>query len=930
MPKPKMDYFLNRLKLKHLKYCYYILILGVLLGCKDEGIIITDNDFENLKLGKYIESDFPYISGYLDLRGLDNRFPSQNNVVARGLMLNLGDSAYACFDMDLLRWSVAWTGEPISGLLPQISYQDYFNKENYVPEISGNPKMVSGVYPGWSVGSPTFKEVRKENQHREGFYWGPIPEKYGRWNGVYVHGNKALLSYSIGDAEIIEMPGSEDRSVFTRTFRIGPSSWPLFLNVGEMTNVGEVEVNGAQAMLYQGDKKDTLTVVGVRPDGDEQYEVKLLENRYMVVEVPPSQVTREFTVLFWKGPTKDQAAFENVYRKNTEFRIPAFEHGGPPHWRETVPTKGHVSPDTTAFVTDQLTLPLPNPWKRNVRVVDVAFFKEDRAAVLTFSGDVWIVEGITKGLEKLVWKRFASGLFEPMSIVVKDSELYVFGKEGIVRLHDLNKDNEADFYENFSNLMHQSAESYEWASDMVLTPEGDFYISKGGAVAARPGITEKLLPGFRAGSNHGGVVLKVSEDGRAIERYATGMRAPFLGYNSATGQVSVTDQQGQFVPSTPIYFINKDDYLGVPATFYEKDTSDIKLPITWIPHRIDRSAGGQTWMTSGTMGPLNNELIHFSFGRPGLFRVMVDSTSQGLQGGVSSIPANYPAPTYKGEVNPSDGYLYMAGFNLFGSNSKGISALQRLRYTGKPSYMVNHLKVGKQGLILEFDSPLDRNSILAAGAFKVKRWNYKRTTMYGSGHFNLQGEPGEEVLPVLETSISSDKKRVFLLIPDLKQVDQMEINYKVRSADGKVLNDGVWFTVNYLDELDPASLGFKDINLSKLNISREKLDSLIELEAPITVESGKEIFKKMGCIGCHSPIGRTKGMYGPPIKRIYGSMRELSDGTIVKIDEQYLRESMLEPEKKIVKGYSAEMPSYTGALTETDIEALIVYIKRQN
>lgn len=930
MPKPIMDYFLNQLKLNHLKYCYYILILGGLLGCKDEGVIITDNDFENLKLSKYIESDFPFISGYLDLRSVNKQFPRDNNVVARGLMLNLGDSAYACFDMDLLRWSVAWTGEPISGLLPQISYQDFFNKENYVPEISGNPKMVNGVYPGWSVGRPAFNEVRKENQYREGYYWGPIPEKNGRWNGVYVHGNKALLSYRIADAEIIEMPGIEDRSVFTRTFRIGPSSRPLFLNVGEISNVGEVEVNGAKAMLYQGDKKDTLTVVGVQPEGGEQYEVKLVENRYVVVEVPASPLTRELTVLFWKGPTKDLDTFENVFQKITKLRIPTFKHGGPPHWSETVETKGRVSPDTSAFVTDLLTLPLPNPWKRNVRVVDITFFKEDRAAVLTFSGDVWIVEGITKGLEKLVWKRFASGLFEPMSLVVKDSELYVFGKEGIVRLHDLNQDNEADFYENFSNLMQQGPDAYEWASDMVLTAEGDFYISKGGAVAARPGITEKLLPGFRAGSNHAGVVLKVAKDGRTLERYASGLRAPFLGYNTSTGQVSVTDQQGNFVPSTPIYFINKDDYLGVPATFYEKDTSDIKLPITWIPHRVDRSAGGQVWMNSGTMGPLNNELIHFSFGRPGLFRVLVDSTSQGLQGGVSNIPANYPAPTYKGEVNPSDGNLYIVGFNLFGSNSKGISAMQRLRYTGKPSFMVNHIKIGKQGVILEFDSPLDRKSISEVGAFKVKRWNYKRTAMYGSGHFNLKGEPGEEVLPVLETSLSKDKKKIFLLIPDLELVDQMEIYYKIRAAEGKALNDGVWFTVNCLDELDPSSLGFADINLSKLNISREELDSMIQNEPPVTVESGKEIFKKMGCIGCHSPEGRTKGMYGPPIKRIYGSMRELSDGTIVKIDEHYLRESMLEPEKKVVKGYSAEMPSFKGILTETDIEALIVYIKRQN
>lgn len=908
--------------------CLSFLILLVLSGCRNDESIILENDFETVEFGKYIEPDFPFISGYLDLRSLGEQFPSADNVVARGLMLNLGDSAFACFDTDLLRWSVSWTGKPLSGLLPQISYQDFFNKENGVPEISGDPKFVTGVYPGWSIGTPSFKEVREENQYRGGYYWGPIPEEYGRWNGVYVYGNKALLSYRIGETSILEMPGYQRESVFSRTFRVGSSDKPLFLNVGEIANATAIESSGSKIIISQGLAQDTISIIGVSGEGD--YKVKVTENRHMVVEVPSAETTREFTVLFWRGASGNRVVFDEVYQQDIDYSIPDFEDGGPQHWRGTILTKGKISPDTSAFVTDRLTLPIPNPWKRNVRVVDVAFFGDDRAAVLTFSGDVWIVDGISSGLERLSWKRFASGLFEPMSIVIRGSEMFVFGKEGIVRLHDLDKDNEADYYENFSNLMHQSAESYEWASDMVLTAEGDFFISKGGAVAARPGITRKLLPGFRAGSNHGGTVLKVSKDGRTIERYATGLRAPFLGLNPVTGQVSVTDQQGNFVPSTPIYFLEKDDFFGVPATYYEKDTTDIKIPLTWIPHRIDRSAGGQTWITSQRMGPLNNKLIHFSFGRPGLFMVLVDTTSQGLQGGVSFIPSDYPVPTFKGEVNPADGNLYIAGFNLFGSNSKGISTLQRLRYTGKPSYMVNHIKAGTQGVVLKFDSPLEEESILTEGAFKVKRWNYKRTKMYGSGHFNLEGEPGEEVLPVLEARLSKDRKSVFLLLPDLRKVDQMEILYKIKAEEGKMLNDGIWFSVNYLDALDIKGLGFEGIDLSKLNISKVAMASMIESEAPITVESGRDIFKKMGCLGCHSADGNTKGMYGPSIKRIFGAKRELTDGSIVIIDEAYLRESILAPEKKVVKGYSAEMPSFTGILSETDLQSLIVYIKRQN
>ena len=65
-----------------------------------------------------------------------------------------------------------------------------------------------------------------------------------------------------------------------------------------------------------------------------------------------------------------------------------------------------------------------------------------------------------------------------MSIEVVDEKIYVFGREGIVRLHDLNNDGVADYYENFSNIMSQSPEGREWAGDVVPVPDGGgFYLS---------------------------------------------------------------------------------------------------------------------------------------------------------------------------------------------------------------------------------------------------------------------------------------------------------------------------------------------------------------------------------------------------------------------------------------------------------------------
>ena len=576
-------------------------------------------------------------------------------------------------------------------------------------------------------------------------------------------------------------------------------------------------------------------------------------------------------------------------------------------------------------MTDKLTLPLPNPWKRNVRVADVSFFKDGRAAVITFSGDVWLIDGIDRNLQNLRWRRFASGMHETMSIEVVDDKIYVFGREGIVRLHDLNNDGVADYYENFSNIMSQSPEGREWAGDVVPVPEGGFYVAKGGSLSNGPGVTPQVAKGFRAGSKDNGVILKISPDGRSSEVIATGLRGPYLGINPNTGVLTASDQQGNFVPSSPIYLIKKGDYYGVSPTVHRADSPPIAKPLTWIPHHVDQSSIGQAWVTSSKMGPLSGDLIHFSFGRPGLFRVLMDSTSQGIQGGLSMIHADYPAPTSKGTTNPQDGQLYVAGFNLWGSNSKGLSALLRLRYTGKPSYMVNHFEAGKQGIVLSFDSPLDPATAANPDNFQVKRYNYLRTEEYGSGHYKLDGSTGEEKIPVSASYLSPDGKSVLLLVPEMKEVMQMEVAYQLTAKDGHKIDDEFWFTMNYLEDLPSGKYGFQNVDLNLLTARRESAS-----EKPAEVASaakGKVIFTKTACAGCHSEGTRTKGMYGPPFQNLYGAKRPLEDGTTVIADDAYLRESILNPAAKIVKGYNPEMPSFQGILSDTDIESVILFVK---
>ena len=91
---------------------------------------------------------------------------------------------------------------------------------------------------------------------------------------------------------------------------------------------------------------------------------------------------------------------------------------------------------------------------------------------------------------------------------------------------------------------------------------------------------------------------------------------------------------------------------------------------------------------------------------------------------------------------------------------------------------------------------------------------------------------------------------------------------------------------------------------------------------------GEKLYSAKACNACHSLDGTM--MSGPSWKNLYGKDRLLTDDSIVKADDNYLRESIVNPAAKIVSGYMPVMPSYAGLLNDREINALIEFIKSQN
>jgi cytochrome c oxidase subunit 2 len=93
---------------------------------------------------------------------------------------------------------------------------------------------------------------------------------------------------------------------------------------------------------------------------------------------------------------------------------------------------------------------------------------------------------------------------------------------------------------------------------------------------------------------------------------------------------------------------------------------------------------------------------------------------------------------------------------------------------------------------------------------------------------------------------------------------------------------------------------------------------------PSVVASGEELFRVKACSTCHRPDSAT---LAPMLQGIFGEEAEFEDGSTQIVDENYIRESILNPTAKVVKGYKPLMPTYKGQLTEEEVLQLIGYIK---
>jgi cytochrome c oxidase subunit 2 len=93
---------------------------------------------------------------------------------------------------------------------------------------------------------------------------------------------------------------------------------------------------------------------------------------------------------------------------------------------------------------------------------------------------------------------------------------------------------------------------------------------------------------------------------------------------------------------------------------------------------------------------------------------------------------------------------------------------------------------------------------------------------------------------------------------------------------------------------------------------------------PSMAQYGFALFRQLGCSGCHDARST---IHAPSLDGVFGRTVHLQDGRTIVADANYLRDSILVPDKDVVAGFAPVMPSFAGQVGEEDVQALIAYLQ---
>lgn len=447
---------------------------------------------------------------------------------------------------------------------------------------------------------------------------------------------------------------------------------------------------------------------------------------------------------------------------------------------------------------------IPLPKDTVIEAGAFAVLPDQRLAVGTRHGEIFIIDGIDAPKPNPKFHRFASGLDEIFGLTWQDGAFRVTQSCEVTRVSDSNGDGIADRFETISDAWGY-ANYHEYAFGSKLDPEGNQFVALG------------LSESYHSYALNRGFIMKVDRDGKTTS-FASGLRSPGgIGFDEH-GALFYIESQGPWNCSCSLKAVSPRSFHGHPASFEwyqyspelgpeppkpnsgtrivtEKERVPQLVPYSVVfPYiRMGRSITAfAVNRTGGKFGPFENQLFLGDYTQSILMRATTEQVNGVWQGACYPFREGLSTGILNTDFTPG-GHLICGGTNR-GWPVRGIKpfALERLEWNGRMPFEINRITIEPDGFRITFTKPVEPVTGKAPESYAVSAFTHPYHAGYGGPEID-QHKPA-----VTSVTLADDGLSATITLDKMQKGFVYELDLvRLRSRDNEeLLHRNAFYTVN--------------------------------------------------------------------------------------------------------------------------------------
>lgn len=599
--------------------------------------------------------------------------------------------------------------------------------------------------------------------------------------GYYVHGERVVFRRQIGGVDVLDLPGVRFDGgipVYDRTFEWEdaaaglsfalPAPSAAFAEAG--ATMHEERKHGVLRLILEGSIYRVVHEIACKEGA-----VAVSHGVSARVNLPAFQAGDRLRISSW---IMKREAAARTWSAEVAALSPLTK-GGPAFYDKTVTVQGVLDADPAAkgsgYSIDDVPVPSKNPYGTPMTTSGLAFDRSGAAYISTLVGDIWKVTGLTGDLSEVTWKRFASGIPNPLGLEMVDDVLFVTAVGKIMCLHDYNRDGEADYYERFTQQPLELGGMGSENQNLERDAAGNFYVCGAGGI------------------------MRISPDGRTMEVISDSARNP-LGLAVRGDGLALSDSSEGYP---------KNGTCTIYESHHAENQNSVakRKRILYLPRGVDNSPGGRLFLDHPGFGPLGKSILGVSYGSGSVYVILRDPNGGTPQAALFPLPMEISSGAARIAEQPGSREIFVVGLDGWGDVAVTEGSLNRIRYTGEPTLVPTGWRAYRNGLSVTFNLPLKPGPLSPDGLF-LQQWNYcDYTNIYGSPEFSVKDpqQIGHDHVKISSVHLSDDRKTIFLEAPELLPAMCTHLHGGIVSSGGLKLELDLYATLNQLNGDHPAA-----------------------------------------------------------------------------------------------------------------------------